>query len=171
VNYEDRTDLSPPDEVVSRETLERLGRSLSNSRRLLEEARLPERQPVPKPIEGAIDTLVKRDAGLTGAPPEAARVSRAALLCGYRYARLCLGTTASLAPSRLLDAVDRMYVYDLVDFLCPSDPPAFSELVGSHVRDCAVPQGAEERYALEESAYLHWSLGVALAAAESSLTE
>ena len=171
MNYEDRTDLSPPDEVVPRETLERLGRSLSDSRRLLEETRFPEQQPVPKPIEGAIDTLVKRDAGLAGAPPEAPRVSRAALLCGYRYARLCLGATTSQAPSRLLDAVDRMYVYDLVDFLCPSDPRGFSELVVNRVRDCAVPQAAEERYALEESAYLHWSFGVALAAAESSLTE
>jgi hypothetical protein len=147
-------------------TLQRLGRHLSDVSRLFAESDPARPPPISVPIDEAIKEIVMREAGLAGAPAEAATVARRALLSGYRYARMLLGTTtAESGSSQPLNAVDQMYVYGLVDYLCPSDPEGFGDLVGGYVRHRLVPRSASERYALEESAYLHWFFGVGLAAA------
>jgi len=167
VNYEDRTDLEPSDEVVPRAVLVRLGRSLSSASQALEQTVGEASVPLRAPVQLALEGLVKREIEL-GAPEGAPEVARVALVRCYSYGRAVLGETSTEKPSReLLAEIDRMYVYGLSKYLCPSDPETFGRMLGRSIA-AIVPADHPHRYAIEESAALHWYLGLAMAVADSA---
>jgi len=145
VNYEDRTDLEPSDEVVPRAVLVRLGRSLSSASQALEQTVGEASVPLRAPVQLALEGLVKREIEL-GAPEGAPEVARVALVRGYSYGRAVLGETSTEKPS---------------------DPETFGRMLGRSIA-AIVPADHPHRYAIEESAALHWYLGLAMAVADSA---
>jgi hypothetical protein len=115
----------------------------------------------------ALEELVKRDIEL-GAPEGAPEVARVALVRGYSYGRAVLGDTSSERPSReLLAETDRMYVYGLLDYLCPSDPETFGRMLGKSIA-AIVPADHLYTHAIGESADLHWFIGLAIAVVDDA---
>lgn len=171
VNYEDRTDLEAPPEVVLLSTLARLERTLDESARMLVESVGETLPPPDDAARRALDELVVRDIRLKGAPPETETIVRFALASGYRYARTLLGPSGSAyRMNDLMQAVDRMYVYGLLDYLCPSKPGAFGSVIREAVRRSVRAHTAGDPNVFEEDAVLHWFYGAAVAVVEHSVT-
>lgn len=90
VNYEDRTDLLPPDQVVSSSLLLKLQRTAEASRLMT----LSLDDPSPSVSSAAYEVILLRvvedTAPGSGAPAQARAVEEDAMLCGYRFGRLAL---------------------------------------------------------------------------------
>jgi hypothetical protein len=167
VNYEDRTDLVDPGELIPSSTLKRLARAPSDAVRVLAETESEDALRLTGPDAAAIDELVRRDAQLDGAA-KAPCVSRLALTSGYRYGKGVLGAETSEEPVALLvDTVDRIFAYALIDYACPPDPVDLIGAVRESMRQRAVRVCGVEPWAFEEHAFLHWSLGLALAVVDA----
>jgi hypothetical protein len=92
VNYEDRTDLLPPEQVVSASLLAAL-RLIPDVARLMTLCLERQQRSV---SSAAYEAIVMRAAEDTapgsGAPAGARAAEEDAMLCGYRFGRLALGS-------------------------------------------------------------------------------
>jgi len=163
MNYEDRTDLLAPADLVSTEVLSRLRLNTDAAERLMAEATAEGSVVVSPAAREAISNRVRRDTDAgSGAPAEAEAVEQDAMLCGYRFGRLALGPSSSstISAEILCDGAERMYVYDLLLFDAPV--PVRSILERHDVADQA---------AFEEAAGWAWAFGLGIAVIESDVTD
>lgn len=165
VNYEDRTDLLPPEVVVSASLLSKLRRAPEAARLMRASASDPSAVSVSSAAYEAIVQRVAEDtAPDQGAPPEARAVEEDAMLCGYRFGRLALGPlprTRPISPEKIRRRTDSMYLYNLVieDAQIPFDT----------ILRRNVAQQSGYLYALEEAVTWAWSFGLGVALVEADL--
>ena len=166
MNYEDRTDLLAPAEVVSGAVLAKL-RELSPERavRLMAAACDVASAIVTQGAHAAMLQTVEEDtAPARGAPPTARLVEMDAMLCGYRFRALTLGSTTDARRRSARDLRERaeaMYVYDLVIADGQAHP-------GEAIASVLARHGAETDYALEEAAGWAWYFGLAVALVQAT---
>ena len=155
MNYEDKADRLPPEQVVGRSVLTRL---VGHDRSVRPGAVDAE---VSFAAEQAMRRRVDEDTSPEqGAPGEAAALELDAMRSGYRLGRRLLGPvreTAAVSPEDLVRTVEAMNVYalPLVD-LAP-----IPDLLARHIRQ---PTGA-----YEEAAAWAWSFGLGIAVVETDL--
>src|SRR4051812_43731354 len=117
VNYEDRTDLTPPSQVVSAPILAKLRLGEDASGLLDRAADDPWCVSVSQPAEQAMVARVREDTAQDrGAPREAAAVEQDAMFPGYRFGRLVLGTVpdaGEVSAAALRERTEAMYLFDL----------------------------------------------------------
>lgn len=166
VNYEDRTDLLPPDQVVSGSLLLKLRRTAGAARLMA----LSLNDPSPSVSSAAYKVIHQRvvedTAPGSGAPAEAAAVEEDAMLCGYRFGRLALGRPGRRRPIQveaLRRRTESMDLYALFswDASANDGPVPVDAILGRH--------GAEHVYALEEAVSWAWAFGLGVALVEADL--
>jgi hypothetical protein len=167
VNYEDRTDLLAPEQVVSYAVLAKL-RELSPERaaQLMAAACDLASVAISEAAQDAMVVTVEEDtAPARGAPSNAGMVEMDAMQSGYRFGALTFGlkTDSGRSVRDLRERADAMYVYDLVIADEQGEPgDAIASVLDRH--------GAETDYALEEAAGWAWYFGLAVAVVEADLS-
>jgi hypothetical protein len=167
VNYEDRTDLLPPSEVISAALLSQLRRTPDAVALISVAAADPASTAVTPAAHEAIVRRAYEDTGPgSGAPERARAIEEDAMLCGYRFGRLAVRPTpGSWRPTaaQLRERADSMYLYDL--FL--EDSPTLGR--GAPVADILGRHEGDHDSALDEAVCWAWffGLGVALIEADS----
>ena len=164
VNYEDRTDLLLPEQVVSALTLARLGEE-NEDEDLMRRAAQDASTSVSPPAREAMQTRVDQDcAADQGASPKASAVEFDAMLWGYRFGRLRLSPSieSSSSPEVLRERAERVDLYGLLRLLptTPIGPDVSRELLR---RNDAV----EDEFALEEAVAWAWAFGFGVAVIEA----
>jgi hypothetical protein len=168
VNYEDRTDLLPPERVLSRSLLSRLRRAPEAARLMTSSCSDPSSVAVnAAAYEAILQRVVEDTAPDRGAPPEARAVEEDAMLCGYRFGRLALGPlphTRMILAEDLRIRTDSMYLYDL--FVWDASTPD----ARVPIRDILIRHGVAHIHALEEAGAWAWAFGLGVALVETDLS-
>lgn len=165
VNYDDRTDLLPPDRVVSASLLSELRLTREAARFMVMSLEDPASVAVSPAAREAILLRVAEDtAPGTGAPAEARAAEEDAMLCGYRFGRLVLGPLPRrrpVSPEEIRRRADSMYLYDLLvwDGAGSGGRVPVDAILGRH--------GAGHIYALEEAVSWAWAFGLGVALVEA----
>jgi hypothetical protein len=124
VNYEDRTDLLPPEQVVSAPLLAEL-RLIPDAARLMTLFLDMQGRSVSSAAYEAIVLRAAEDiAPGRGAPAGEWAAEEDAMLCGYRFGRLALGSLPRrrpVSPEEIRRRADSMYLYGL--FVGTRPPP------------------------------------------------
>ncbi|GAB2925557.1 hypothetical protein GCM10027280_11170 [Micromonospora polyrhachis] len=159
MNYEDRTDLLPPDAVLGPDVLERLRSDDSDPVGCLNEVGEPQvTEAVPR---AAIAAFIASEAA-DGAPEPALHAERDAAECGYAFGQLLLGSFPSdrLTSDGVLSDLNRMYLFALVD-LVDEATPSFSTQLSAYLAQRArrFPEAEALGGALEEATSLAWCMG------------
>lgn len=166
VNYEDRTDLLPPDQVVSVSVLSKLRLTPEAARFMT--LSLDDHSPVmvtSAAYEAIRQRVVEDTAPGSGAPAQARAAEEYAMLCGYRFGQLALGPLArrlAISPEEIRRRTDSMYLYSL--FVWDSSTPDRRVPV-----DAILSRHGAEIYALEEAVTWAWAFGLGVALVEADL--
>ena len=162
MNYEDRADLQPPDSLISSPTLRALFAAWPRAKDLLRLAFGTAAEPVDQSLETKLTRVVRPQAELEGAPPEAWPLGLAAAKAGYRLGDLMLGKRNGPRTGddrTLAEAVHRMDIYDLFDRTSDEIAQTLRERLAGLIRDVGAPQRGD----FEEYGGLCFSLGLAAA--------
>jgi len=167
VNYEDREDLLPPDQVVSGSLLSKLWLTREAARYMRQSL---DGSPPVEPSPGAYEAIVLRVAEDTapgsGAPAVARAAEEDAMLCGYRFGQLALGPLPRrrpITPEEIRQRTDSMDLYALLiwDAHTPGGRVPVDAILSRH--------GAEHIHALEEAVTWAWAFGLGVALIEADL--
>ena len=166
MNYEDRTDLEPPQALLHPDTIE----ALSRAWRSVDDKFAAAFDSAPRSLgpatEGLLREVIRPETELKGAPPEARPVGLNAALAGYRLATAMLGIAGSDENrDEVVARVHRMYVHDLYSGLSDGS----GRLLQSKLMQLIVDAGAPRRGDFEVHANLCFALGLAAAVVESDL--
>jgi len=163
VNYEDRTDLLPPEALVGAEVLERLRASEADPVGRLGEVVEPQ---VGNQLALAVIARFIAAETADGAPEAALLAERDAAESGYVFGELMLGTTSardrdSEHISTTLNQMDLLALVSLID----EATPAFSRELAADLaqRVEQIPDAERFKGALEEAMPLAWSVGLGVA--------
>ena len=166
MNYEDRTDLLPPEQVVSASLLTRL-RRIPDAARLMRLSFDRQGQGVTPAASEAIAQRAADDTGPgSGAPAGAQAAEEDAMTCGYRFGRAALGSPPHprpVPPPEIRRRTDSMYLYGLFVW----DMSTLDSRVP--VQDILSRHDPEQSYALEEAVLWAWASGLGVALVEADL--
>ena len=167
MNYEDRTDLLPPEQVVSGSLLAKL-RLIPGAARLLTLSLDTQERSVSSAAYEAIVLRAAEDtAPDSGAPAEARAAEEDAMLCGYRFGRLALGSLHRrrrlVSPEEIRRRADSMYLYGLFvwDVSTPDDRVPVDAILSRH--------SSGQLHALEEAVTWAWAFGLGVSLVEADL--
>lgn len=162
VNYEDRTDLLPPEAVVGASVLEQL-RSAADPVGCLNG--IAERHVGQETAREVIARFLVKESA-EGAPEAALRAERVAAESGFTFGEKLLGPISSGGPDseQVSSALDQMNLLALVDFIDEA-APSFSRQLAADLAQLAeqIPDLEPIMGALEEAMPLAWSLGLGIA--------
>jgi hypothetical protein len=166
VNYEDRTDLLPPEQVVSGSLLAKLGRIPDVAQLMVLCLDMQKRSVSPAAYEAIVLRAAQDTAPDSGAPAGARAAEEDAMVCGYGFGRLALGCAPGrhpVSPAEILRRADSMYLYGLFvwDVSAPSDRVPVDAILSRH--------GSEQLHALEEAVTWAWAFGLGVALVEADL--
>jgi hypothetical protein len=164
VNYEDRTDLLPPEQVISAGLLSKLRQDPDAAGSVSRAAADPTSAAVsPSAGEAIVQRVAEDTAPDRGAPEQARAIEEDAMLCGYRFGRLVVGPPPQgrvLAPVELRRRTDSMYLYDL--FISEAPTPDLEAPVTA-----ILARHDEHGSAFDEAIAWAWSFGLGLALVEA----
>ena len=166
MNYEDRTDLLPPEQVISAPLLARL-RLIPDAARLMRLSLDRQERGVSSAAYEAIVLRATEDSGPhSGAPAGAWAAEEDAMVCGYRFGRLALGSPPRrrpVSPLEIRSRADSMYLYGLFVW----DTSTSNSRVPVHA--ILNRHDPEQPYALEEAVMWAWAFGLGVALVEADL--
>jgi hypothetical protein len=168
MNYEDRTDLLPPEQVVSGPLLARL-RLIPDAAWLMAHSLEMQKRSVSSAAYEAILLRAAEDtAPGSGAPAVARAAEEDAMFCGYRFGRLALGSPPRrrpVSPEEIKGRADSMYLYGLFVWDAPTSRGRVpvDVILSRHE--------AGQLHALEEAVTWAWSFGLGVALVEADLDD
>lgn len=163
MNYEDRRDLSLPEEVVGSDVLRRLRSADSDPLGCLN--RLGDLHEIDAIGRKVIATFISSE-GADGAPPTALDAEQDAAECGYAFGRLLLGLPVreDMTSARVSTEIDRIQLFGLIDLLDEGTPSFSAHLSAFLAQRARLVPGAEALWgALEEVMPLAWCTGLCAA--------
>ena len=166
MNYEDRTDLLPPEQVVSAPLLATL-RLIPDVARLITLCLDRLERSVSSAAYEAIVLRAAEDTAPGSVAPAGARVAEEdAMLCGYRFGRLALGSLPRRRPvsrEEIRRHADSMYLYGLFvwDASAPDGQVPVDAILSRHE--------SGQLHALEEAVAWAWAFGLGVALVEADL--
>ncbi len=166
VNYEDRTDLLPPEQVVSAVLLSKLRLIPDVAQVMALSLDTQERSVSSAAYEAIVMRAVQDTAPGSGAPGGARAAEEDAMLCGYRFGRIALGPLPRrrpVSPVEIQRRADSMYLYGLFawDASAPDSRVPVDAILSRH--------GLRELHALEEAVIWAWAFGLGVALVEADL--